>query len=61
MTLTCPACDGAVRLIDDNGVTTPDEGDRWEQYECGACGHVFDLVLKAEDRPETLGRTVSGP
>lgn len=36
-------CDGAVKLIDDNGVTDPSK-DRWEQYEC-EYGHTFSVTL----------------
>lgn len=48
MTLTCrePGCDCAVKIIDDNGVVDPAEGDRWEKYEC-ANGHTFAKVLRA--------------
>jgi len=49
MTLTCPqhGCNGAVSLINDNGVVDPAEGDRWEEYECAQCGHTFTKVLQA--------------
>ena len=48
MTLTCRACDSpGIRLIDDNGVTDPADGDRVEQYECQDCGHTFTQVLRA--------------
>jgi hypothetical protein len=49
MTLTCrePDCNGAVALINDNGVTDPANGDRWEEYECANCGHTFTKTLKA--------------
>jgi len=49
MTLTCkqPDCDGAVKLINDNGVVDPAEGDRWEEYECGVCKCTFTQVLRA--------------
>ena len=48
MTLVCEACDSpAIRIVDDNGVTDPADGDRWEQYECDDCGHTFQKVLRA--------------
>jgi len=49
MTLTCEAqgCNGAVKMIDDNGVVDPADGDRWEQYECAQCNHTFTKVLRA--------------
>lgn len=45
MTLRCNACDGAVRLIDDNGAEYPET--RAEFYECQACGHEQRTVLTA--------------
>jgi uncharacterized C2H2 Zn-finger protein len=47
MTLRCPECDGAVRVVADNGVTDPANGDRWEQLECQRCGYTFSQVLHA--------------
>jgi len=48
MPLTCQhdGCDCAVTIIDDNGVTDPANGDRWERYECPK-GHTFTQVLTA--------------
>jgi len=39
-------CNGAVKIVDDNGVTDPANGDRWEEYEC-EYGHTFSIVLEA--------------
>lgn len=36
-------CNGAVRIVDDNGVTDGAK-DRWEQYEC-EFGHTFSVTL----------------
>lgn len=48
MTITCSRCDARdVRLVDDNGVTDPRDGDRVEFYECAHCGHEFRKVLRA--------------
>jgi len=47
MTIRCNNCGGPVRIIDDNGVTSPKEGDRWEKYECEDCGHTQTKVLKS--------------
>ena len=48
MTLTCRACDSpGIRLIDDNGVTDPADGDRWERFECEDCGHTYSQELRA--------------
>jgi len=49
MTLTCAkdGCNGAVALVDDNGVVDPEDGDRWEKYQCAQCGHTFTKTLKA--------------
>jgi len=47
MTLRCPKCGGPVRLVDDNGVTDPVEGDRWEKYACQDCDHTYTKVLRA--------------
>jgi hypothetical protein len=46
MPRTCnrDACDCAVTIVDDNGVTDPAK-DRWEEYECAA-GHRFSIVLE---------------
>lgn len=47
MTLQCKECGTtAARIIDDNGVTDPADGDRWEKYECEN-GHTFTVVLRA--------------
>lgn len=45
MPQTCnnPGCDGAVRIVDDNGAVDPSE-DRWEEYEC-EFGHTFSVTL----------------
>lgn len=42
-TCTRDNCNGAVSLVDDNGVTDPTM-DRWEQYEC-EYGHTFSITL----------------
>ena len=45
MTLRCNACDGPVRVYDDNGAEYPET--RVEFYECADCGHEFRKVLTA--------------
>lgn len=45
--LRCLECNGALDLIDDNGVVTPEEGDRWERYECVECGETREVTLRA--------------
>lgn len=40
---TRDGCNGAVVIVDSNGVTDP-EKDRWEQYEC-EFGHTFTVTL----------------
>ena len=37
-------CDGAVSIINDNGVVDPANGARWEEYEC-EYGHTFTITL----------------
>jgi hypothetical protein len=47
MTLKCDTCGTtALKLVDDNGVVDPADGDRLEIYEC-EFGHTQSLLLKA--------------
>ena len=44
---TCAHCGGPYDVVDDNGVTDPAEGDRWELWQCADCGHEKTKVLRA--------------
>ena len=59
VTLRCTRCRGAVELVDDNGVTDPDEGDRFEIYRCVSCGGRGSLTIPADERREIRSGVLS--